>query len=308
LPNVRILHAAVLPKLRFFFRMALSALVRSLGVTILAVGTIGVALAVLATFAVVVDNLKRVADELGRDVSVSAYLAPELGAEEVAPYVKELETWPEVDRARFVSSETAMLEFKRALGDDAVLLDGLPDDVLPSSIELRLAARAWTAQEVQLVADRLVESPLVDDVRFGQDEIERVNALLGFARIAALILGVSLCLGTVLIVSNTIRLTVYARRDEIEIMSLVGATGAFVRAPFVLEGAIQGLIGGSIAGVGLIGLEEALRVGIERGLSYAYGPISLSFVPVEFLGYLVAAGFGLGLLGSVLAVGKFLKL
>ena len=289
-------------------RMALSALVRSLGVTILAVGTIGVALAVLATFAVVVDNLARVADELGRDVEVSAYLMPEIGQTDVIAYIAEIEAWPEVDQARFVSSDVAMLEFKKALGEDAVLLDGLPAEVIPASIEIRLAPSSWTAQEVRALGDRLEESPIVDDVRFGQDEIERVNALLGFARIAALILGVSLCLGTVLIVSNTIRLTVYARRDEIEIMTLVGATGAFVRAPFVLEGAIQGILGGLLAGLSLIALEEALRVGIERGLSYAYGQIALSFVPIEYLGYLIAAGFGLGLLGSVLAVGKFLRL
>jgi cell division transport system permease protein len=297
----------VLPKLRFFLRMALSALVRSLGVTILAVATIGVALAVLATFAVVVDNLSRVADELGHDVEISAYLVAETGAAEASAYAAELEKWPEVARARYLSSESAMLEFKKALGKDAVLLEGLPDDVIPSSIEVRLAPRAWSAQDVQLLADRLDESQLVDDVRYGQEEIERVNALLGFARITALILGVSLVLATVLIVSNTIRLTVYARRDEIEIMSLVGATGAFVRAPFVLEGAIQGLLGGTFAGFGLVALEGALRVGIERGLSYAYGPVALSFVPLEFLGYLVAAGFGLGLVGSLLAVGKFLK-
>src|SRR5687768_18447605 len=100
----------VLPRLRFFLRMALSALVRSLGVTMLAVGTIGVALAVLATFAVVVDNLARVADELGRDVEVSAYLAPEVGQKDVAAYVNEVESWPEVERARFVASDVAMLE------------------------------------------------------------------------------------------------------------------------------------------------------------------------------------------------------
>ncbi len=302
------LPAIVLPRLRFFLRMALSALARSLGVTLLAVGTIGVALAVLATFVVVVDNLARVADELGRDVEVSAYLAPEVAAADVKQYVAEIGSWPEVERARFVTSELAMTEFKRSLGADAVLLDGLPAEVIPPSIEVRLAARAWTVLEVEAVSRRLQGSTLIADVRFGQDEIERVNALLGFARIAVVILGVALCLGTVLIVSNTIRLTVYARRDEIEIMSLVGATGAFVRAPFVLEGAIQGIIGGSLAGLSLVLLEGALRVGIERGLSYAYGPISLSFVPIEYLGYLIAAGFGLGLLGSVLAVGKFLKL
>ena len=149
---------------------------------------------------------------------------------------------------------------------------------------------------------------MVEDVRYGQEDIERVNALLGFARVAAAVLGSALCLATILIVSNTIRLTVYARRDEIEIMSLVGATDAFVRAPFVLEGAIQGVLGGSVAAIGLVVFEEGVRVGLERGLSYAYGPSSLDFVPLHFLGYLLASGAILGLTGSVLAVGKFLRL
>lgn len=298
----------VLPRLRFFLRMALSALLRSLGVTILAIGTIGVALAVLATFTVVVDNLSRVAEELGRDVEVSAYLFPEIDDETGAGLAAKIGAWPEVEEARFLSSAEAMAEFRRTLGQDAVLLEGLPDDVLPPSVEVRLVPRAWTATEVGALGKRLARIEQVDDVRYGQEEIERVNALLGFARITALLLGVALCLGTVLIASNTIRLTVYARRDEIEIMSLVGATGAFVRAPFVLEGGIQGVAGGLVAGLGMIAMEEALRVGIERGLSYAYGHIVLDFVPIEYLGYLVGAGALLGLVGSILAVGKFLKL
>jgi cell division transport system permease protein len=299
------LRALVLPRLRFFLRMALSALVRSLGVTILAIATIGVALGVLATFAVVLDNLARVAEQLGHDVEISAYLA--MGTDGTA-LSKEIAGWGDVERARFMSSSDAMKEFRTSLGDDGVLLDGLPDDVLPPSIEVRLRPKDWTARDVAVVGDRLRKLVGVSDVRFGQEEIERVTALLGFARITALVLGVALCLATILIVSNTIRLTVYARRDEIEIMSLVGATGSFVRAPFVLEGMIQGLIGGLFAGLGLVAMEGVLRVAIERGLSYAYGPIHLAFVPIEYLGYLVASGALLGLIGSLLAVGKFLKL
>lgn len=302
------LASLVLPRLRFFLRMALSALLRSLGVTILAIVTISVALAVLATFAVVVDNLSRVAEELGRDVEVSAYLYPETDGETGAALAARIAGWPEVEQARYVSSAKAMEDFRRTLGEDAILLEGLPDDVLPPSVEVRLVPKRWTATDVAALGRRLVELERVEDVRYGQEEIERVNALLGFARITALLLGVALCLGTVLIVSNTIRLTVYARRDEIEIMSLVGATGAFVRAPFVLEGGIQGVAGGLFAGLGLVAMEGALRVGIERGLSYAYGHIVLDFVPIEYLGYLVGAGALLGLLGSILAVGKFLKL
>ncbi len=295
------------PRLSFFFRQALSALVRSLGVTSVAVATIGVALAVLATFVVIVDNLRRVAEELGRDVEISAYLPKSITRVDGVTLAAQIEAWDDVEKARFLESEVAMEEFREVLAEDAVLLEGLPPDLLPPSIEVRLVPRTWARVEVEALGRRLAELKPIEDVRFGQDDIERVNAMLGFARITALILGVALCLGTILIVSNTIRLTVYARRDEIEIMSLVGATNAFVRAPFVMEGMIQGVLGGTVAALVLIALEGGLRVGLERGLSYAYGPIDLSFVPVYFIGYLLLAGVTLGLVGSVLAVGRFLR-
>ena len=297
----------MLPRLSFFFRQATSALVRSLGVTSLAVATIAVALAVLATFVVIVDNLRRVAEELGRDVEVSAYLPKAITRVDGIALAARIEGWDDVQRARFLGSEAAMEEFRDALGEDAVLLEGLPPDLLPPSVEVRLVPRSWTRAEVESLGRRLDELASVEDVRFGQDDIERVDALLSFARITATILGLALCFGTILIISNTIRLTVYARRDEIEIMSLVGATNAFVRAPFVLEGIIQGVLGGTFAVLMLVVLEEGLSVGLERGLSYAYGPIDLSFVPIHFMGYLLVAGAALGLIGSVLAVGRFLR-
>lgn len=297
----------MLPRLSFFFRQAFSALVRSLGVTSVAVATIGIALAVLATFVVIVDNLRRVAEELGRDVEISAYLPKAITRVDGVALAAKIQGWDDVEQARFVESEVAMEEFREVLAEDAVLLEGLPPDLLPPSVEVRLVPRTWARVEVEAIGRRLAELKPIEDVRFGQDDIERVNAMLGFARITALVLGVALCLGTILIVSNTIRLTVYARRDEIEIMSLVGATNAFVRAPFVMEGMIQGILGGTVAALVLVALEGGLRVGLERGLSYAYGPIDLSFVPLHFIGYLLIAGVTLGLVGSVLAVGRFLK-
>lgn len=297
----------MLARSRFFLKQALSALSRSLGITVLAVVTIGVALAVLATFGVLVSNLKRIADDLGREVEISAYLKPAVDDERREALAKTIREWENVADARAVSAKDAIEEFRKALGKDSILLEGLPPDILPSSIEVRLVARAWTAGDVGVLADRLAALDGIEDVRFGQEDIERVNALLGFARIAAVVLGVALCFATILIISNTIRLTVYARRDEIEIMSLVGATNAFVRAPFVLEGAIQGLLGGTVAFLSLLMLENALKVGLERGISYAYGPVELQFVPMEMVTYLLAAGVLLGLIGSMLAVGRFLK-
>lgn len=297
----------MLPRLRFFFEQAVLGLWRSLGVTALAVITIGIALGLLATFAVAVGNLGRVADKLGAEVEISAYLARGVPEGQARLQVQEISQWDEVAAARFLTSTQAMSAFRDSLGQDALILEGLPADVLPPSIEVRLEPKEWTVGEVRAFASQLASLQSVDDVRFGQEEIERVHALVRFARLVAGVIAVVLCLAVVLLVSNTIRLTVYARRDEIEIMSLIGATDAFVRAPFVIEGAIQGLLGGLVAAGALVVLENALRESIHRGLSYAYGPIELEFVPLAFFFGLLALGVVLGLIGSLLAVGKFVR-
>lgn len=275
--------------------------------TLLAVVTIGVSLAVLATFALVVDNLRRIASELGDSVGLTAYLEAERLEAGRALQVK-VASWPEVERAWVLTSSAAMAEFKAALGEDALLLEGLPADVLPPSVEIRLRTQPWPVGTVEALAARLEGADGVTDVRYGQDEIERLAALLGVTRAAAFVLGLALCFATVLVIYNTIRLTVYARRDEIEIMSLVGATPTFVRIPFVLEGAMQGILGGLGASIVIFTLEEAMLVALERGLTYARGTgVALEFVPPNFALALMGAGALLGLLGSLLAVGKFLR-
>ncbi|MEO1232522.1 MAG: permease-like cell division protein FtsX [Myxococcota bacterium] len=298
----------MLARVRFFIRHALRAMGRSLGLTALAVVTIAVSLAVLATFALVVDNLRRIATELGDQVGLSAYLDP--NAIPAGRALRdEVATWAEVDRVWVLTSSAALEDFRAQLGEDAVLLEGLPADVLPPSVEVRLRSQAWPVERVELLAQRLAAAEGVSDVRYGQEDIERIAALLGVVRSAAFVLGLSLSFATVLVIYNTIRLTLYARRDEIEIMSLVGATGGFVRAPFVLEGAIQGLLGGALAAAVVFALEEALLVALERALTFARGTgVSLQFVPPEFGLTLLLAGALLGLVGSALAVGKFLKL
>lgn len=293
-----------MPTFRFFLRQAGNALLRSPTVTLLSVITIALALSVLATFGVVLESLRHAAEQLGQEVEVSVYFAKDTPAEALAAARAELLELPEVGAARALSSEAAMAEFKQGLGADAALLEGLPQDLLPPSVELSLRAdRHWKAAEVTGLAERLRGRPGVEDVRYGQDQIERLSALLSAARIAAIVLGIALCGATVLIVSNTIRLTVYARRDEVEIMSLVGATDAFVRAPFVIEGAIQGLLGALAAILALSLLGGALRLGLERGLAYVT-EIHLHFSPLRDAFGLVLAGALLGLAGSMFAVRK----
>lgn len=297
----------VLPRLRFFLRQAGRAMGRSLGVTTLAVLTMAISLSVLATFALVVGQLRSLAENLGQEVALSAYLDP--GAVDGPALAADAAGWPGVARTFVLTSSQAMARFRTSLGQDAVLLDGLPDDIIPPSVEVELVPKPWPVSEVRKLAARLGGAAGVTDVRYGQDDLQRVSALLGATRVAAAVLGVALCFATILIIYNTIRLTLYARRDEIEIMSLVGATPGFIRAPFVLEGAIQGIVGGSLASAALFGLQEVILTGLERSLEFAGGTwLELELVPPSFAAAMVAAGLALGVVGSLLAVGKYLRL
>lgn len=294
------------PRLRFFFRQAVSSMGRSPGLTFLAVGTIGMALAVLSVFAAIVQGISTVADELGQDVELSAYVAR--GAEyDMLRQADEIAQWPEVNDVRVLTSSLAMAEFRERLGPDAVILEGLPADVLPPSLEVKLNRQRWATEDVERIAKQLLARDEVEDVHFGQEDIQRLTTMLGVVRLAAAIVGLALVLATVLIVSNTIRLTVYARRDEIAIMGLVGATRWFIRAPFILEGALVGLLGGALATSIMLGLEEAIRTGLREALQFTYSSIGFDLVPVAWVGYLLAAGVVLGVLGSGFAVGRFLR-
>ncbi len=281
-------------------------MLRSPGLTILAVGTIGTALAVLAVFAAVVQGISNVVEELGQDVELSVYVdrSAELDMLRQADQVAD---WPEVAAVRVLTSSMAMTEFRKSLGKDAVILDGLPADVLPPSIEVQLTRRQWDADEVQRVADRLSTLENVEDVRFGQEDIQRLTTILGVVRLGTTTLGLALALATILIVSNTIRLAVYARRDEIAIMALVGATPWFIRAPFILEGALGGVLGGTLATLILLALEEVLRAALGAVLQLTYPTITFDLVPLAWAGYLLLAGTVLGVLGSGFAVGRFLR-
>lgn len=296
----------MLPRLQFILRQAIFVSFRSLGVTLVATVSVAVALAVLAVFAVVVQTLGRTADRLAREVEISAYLKEAVDVDRALSLTEEVSRWSQVARARYLSPEAALDEFAESLGEDARLLDGLPPGILPASLEVAVHRESWTRADIELVGARLAAFTEIEDVRFGQEDIEEINSILSTARVVAAVLTAALLLATVLLVANTIRLAVYARRDEIEVMSLVGATRAFVRAPFVVEGALQGLVGGGIAFVVLLALQEALQLVLVRGLSTTV-PLDLVFDPLGYVVSLTIAGLGLGMTGSLLAVGRFLR-
>jgi cell division transport system permease protein len=289
-------------RLRYFLRRATESMRRRPQVTLVAVVTIWVAVFVTGLCAAALSAGERLLAGLAGDVQIAVYLAD--GADLAAAQEAARAAAPGRE-VRAVSAEESLARLRASLGDDAALLEGVGADVLPPSVEV--AAGGLALPEIRALAERLKAVPGARDVDDGNAWIEGAERVLAGLRWAGLALFGGLALGTAILVSNTLRLGVFARRDEIEIMKLVGATDAFVQAPFLLEGLLQGLAGAALAAAALVATHAAVapRLG---ALLHDHAALSLGqLLPARLLGGLVLAGAVLGLLASVLAVSRHLR-
>jgi cell division transport system permease protein len=273
-----------------------------------AIGTVAVALAILAFFALVVLNVQKLTGHWSKEVQVVAYLDALPEDRQLQGWIEEIRHLPEVAEVTLVSREEAFDRFRKRLAGDADLLDGLDPDILPASLEIALHESSRTRQGVEAVVVRLKQNKALSDVRYGQEWLERFESFLTLLRLAGGILGGFLIFAALFIVSNTIKLTLYARRDELEIMTLVGGTPLFIKMPFLLEGALQGAIGGILA---LGGAYMLFLFFVRRGLS-ALLPLTglegIAFLPSSWQLLVIAAGTLLGFVGSLISLRKFVRI
>jgi cell division transport system permease protein len=200
-----------------------------------------------------------------------------------------------------VTRDEALARFERIAGGPE-LLEGLDDNPLPASLEIHLLPEARNSESLDILVASLDGLPGIEDLSQGQEWIEGYARAVWLVRMATLGIGIVLGAAALLIVANTIRLAVYARRDELEILALVGASRTFVRVPFLLEGTLQGLLGGLIALLLVWGAYELLLPQLRFGLELLVGRADLRFFSFGESVRLVAAGSGLGLLGSITAL------
>jgi len=273
-----------------------------------AILTMAVALTTVATFFLVVINIQSLARTWSEEVQVVAYFQTPPAPTELAALVTQIEDLPEVKQAFFVSKTEAFQRFAARLGDDAGLLEGVSRDLLPASLEIALQKTARNREGVARVVAALKKDRRFDELRFGQEWLERFEKFIELLKFVGLVLGSFFLFAALFIVSNTIKLTLYARRDELEIMALVGATKNFIQVPFLLEGALQGLFSGILA-LGFLSLSFQLLV--KKSLqSFWLTPVDFNAV---FLAgsqqlVLVLSGVLLGLLGSLFSLRKFVRL
>jgi len=207
-----------------------------------------------------------------------------------------------VSQVEFVSKEEALRRFQSRAGVQADLLEGLGENPLPASFELRLEPSWRSKEKLERVASEITGIPGIEEVTYGGQWAEGYARFIELARIVSAALGGVLGFATLLIVANTIQLAIYARRDELEILSLVGASRLFANTPFLLEGLLQGLLGGSLALALLYTLFRLLLPSVAGGWAFLLGSVPPQFLSASGMTALIATGSLLGIFGSALAL------
>ena len=298
----------MLGKLLYFLRVAGRNMLQSPLLCTAAVGTMTVSLTIVAFFGIVFFNFEELTASWSRRIQIKAYLEAPPEAELLKGWLKQIRGYPEVADVVYVSQEEAFERFRERLGQNSDLLKGMTPSVLPASLEIGLREGFRNRQGVEAVAARLKKTLHFSDLRFGGDWLERFDSFTMLLKFSAGILGGFLLFATVFIVSNTIKLTLFARREELEIMSLVGGTPVFIKMPYIIEGALQGLLGGLLAVGGSYLIFAFFLKQSLASLLLTMGVGRVSFLPPRFQLGLLGAGVVLGVLGSLTSLRKFVRI
>lgn len=271
------------------------------------IGTIAVSFVIVGIFLIITRNLGALVAEWKEQFQVTVFLEDGITGEQLALLAKRIQGERAVKAMTYITKEEALESFKRELKGQEALLEGLGENPIPASLQLRIYEAYQNPDALRQLTAFLARLEGVEDVLYGQEWVDRLTAAVRMLRLLGLSVGLALGLASLLIVSNTIRLAVYARAEEIEIMRLVGATKLHIRAPFLLEGMIQGGLGAGLALVLLFGAYRATLWQLQLTPGQIFGMGVGSFLDPRWVASMVLAGASVGAFGSLISVGRFLR-
>ena len=294
-------------RLRYFTGRALANIRQNVFVNVVTIGTITLALLIVSLFLLLFVNLENAADNWSEKVQVTIYFDKELTPQEQTDLKNRIQALPATSKVTWVGRDEALRRFKGRLKGQETLLEGIRSEVLPTSFEISLKKANRGSEAVDAYVAKLKGVAGVGEIQYGEEWVRRFNTFLTFMRIVGGLVGGFLVLAVIFIVSNTIQLTIYARRDELEVMSLVGATRLFIKMPFLLEGLFQGLAGGILALLLLLAVHLLFLHNAGNFLTFNPATAGLAFLPPEYISALLGAGALLGFLGSLAALRRFIN-
>ncbi|MED5464357.1 MAG: permease-like cell division protein FtsX [Myxococcota bacterium] len=293
-------------RLSYFTLKAIHSLRDSLRISLITSITLATALVLVGAYVLTLQNLEKFSLVWGRSASITAYLEDESAPAQWASTQHSLETLAAIKSTTLVKPEEALERFRQRGPQAASLVAGVSSDILPASIHVELKGAFGDLKQIEEVSQVIATVPGVADVDYGKEEFERLAQFIEVLRYGGGVAGILLALATILIVSNTIRLTVYSRRDEIAILRLVGATPGFIRMPFIIEGAVWGLLGGSMTWAGFWLTDVLLAPHLMLWTSDVLGGLFIHLYEPTLCLTLLIVGLVLGGVGSNHAVNRFL--
>jgi len=268
-------------------------------------GTITISMLLFGSFMLLSMNLNNWVREWGESLSMSVYLKAGIDQDarkEVESAIKKIKG---AEIKGFITKEQAMINLKNGLGEQAGFLEGLEGIALPESYEIIFNDGGVDAIDPKAIKDSLERMKGVDEVQYSQQWAERFQGVMNIFRITGIAIGGLLCMAVLFIISNTIKLTIYSRRDEIEIYKLMGATDWFVKIPFLIEGAAQGLLGG-IAALFLLILSYSV-VSLKTIDVFGLPVIDITFLSLRGCIFIILLSLSLGIVSGFISIGRFFK-
>ncbi len=294
-------------KILYFFYQAFQSIRRNIFLNIVTIAIIGISLVFFGAFSTVFLNLNYIIEQWKGKIQVAAYIDDGVTKEKLIVVKEKVKGLEEVEEIDFLSKEDAYRIFQEELQGLEKVLEGLTENPLPASLEITLKKEFRNTNGVESLVSELKNYKEISDVQYGVEWLERFSNFVLFLKFLGVGFGVFIFVCVLFIVSNTIRLTLFSRREEIEIMRLVGATDIFIKMPFIIEGFVQGLVGSLIALFFLFTCQSFLFPKITSYISLLLGATGPLIISSHLMISLFILGGGLGMLGSFVSLGRFMK-
>ena len=288
-----------------FYKRAIKDILENRFLTAITVITIALSIMIAAAFALFFINAGDLLNLWQKGIRMMVYLKPDTSEAGRLDTKFRLQGISGIQKAKFISKKEAMAKLKTQMQHHTALLDNLKENPLPDAFEITIEPSARNSTELEFLAERISALSTVAEVEYGQQWIRRFTNIINLFRLAGYGIGALFFMATVFIVANTIRLVLYSRRAEIEIMRLVGATDRFIKIPFYLQGMIQGgvgtLVGLIVLFIGYISLSSHFEQTVSGSL------ISIRFFSVQISAAIVLGGVLVGGLGSLVSLKQFMR-
>ncbi len=267
---------------------------------------VSLSILIFAFFTLLYFNLQHFVDRFGAELGLVVFLTEDTPKDRIPSLYQKLTGLSEVEEVTYISSEEAFGRLEKLLKDEKEVLEGVDPQFLPPSFEIQVNRAVFQLKRIKQLAGEIDKWPEVSKVQFGQEWIDRLYVFSGLVRIIVAITGLLLLFTAAFVVTNTIKLTVYARQEELKIIRLVGATNIFIQGPFLVEAFLQGLLGSSLA-IGVVFACYRFVQGLEAKSELLRG-VNICFIPWQYTVAIIASSVLLCVLGTVLAMRRSLRL